>query len=148
MKLGPRRNSHPHACFKTFIAKIRGPGPSEDYYLDWAIARMYTEARAAVIADRPHIATAKAVAKDHCGRPFREFLSAVRNLNSVGGSRRVESVKVRVHPKNRRPVSGIVAADAFEHSAPVVKRMRRHVHGCVAPVCESAIHPYPVCFIK
>src|SRR5262249_51784727 len=133
---------------QTLVAKIRRPRPAEDHHLDWAIARMHAERSAAVIADRPHIATAEAVANDHRRGRFCEFLARVRNLNSVDRSRRVESVEVRIHPKDSRPLDGIVTAHTFEHSAPVVKRMRGHVHGCVAPVRYTTVHPYPICFIE
>ena len=145
----PRRDAAVDAVLERLGAEVRAPFPGRDRYVDRMVG-FRREADVAVAAKRDR-ADVCAVGQIVCQHDLTaravDFRRGERNLDPMNLRRLEQTTRVRLQPKNLRPVRRRVNADPFEHGRAVVQRMRHHVHLRLGPVHEFAVMPDPFVFV-
>src|SRR5262252_6601371 len=88
---------------------------------------MQAESAAAVVAQRPHIATAEFVSLNTIANGGGQFGARIGDFDPVDARRLIKPFEMLVETKDRRPIDRLVATHSFKDAAAVVQGMRRNM---------------------
>ena len=141
MVAGERGCLDANAFFHTFDAEVGAPRPggNGDVRADGGSGDAHRFR--AVENDWPDVAGFELIGAHDFLVRFDQGLFVVGHLHLEDESGVEQAVGVLFEPENRCALGGLVGADAFENTHPVVQGMRQHVRRGVAPIHQFAVVP-------
>src|SRR6185437_266091 len=121
MELRPTGHGDADAVIQCRGSVIARPGPGQNAYVNGTFVGKQTQVAAAVVINRPDVATAKAIAPDHLADGVSEFGGGKGHAQAVDAARGEEAFEVSVQPKHGGTERGVVATNPFEDAGAVMQ---------------------------
>ena len=137
----PRADLAAHAVLDAFVAQVGAPRPHGDGDVHGAGQRVEPHLPVAQVDDRPDVALLEAVDPDGVLDRVDELGGRERDVDQEDLGAGEHAVDVVREPEHGCAARRRIGADALEHAAAVVQRVREDVDLGVVPVDELAIHP-------
>ena len=135
------RHLEADAVLEGLLAQVGAPRPHRDRHLDGVVARVEPHRSGAAEGDRPDVAGRHAVHRHRLVHRGRQLGHAVAQIHLVERGRAAQALEVVRQAEDRRPLGGVVGANAFEDARPVVEGVREDVDVGVLPRHEASVAP-------
>ena len=137
----PARHFEPQAARVRRCAANRGPAPGHDGDVDSAGPRIEAHLAIAVVGERPDVPAVEACRAHDLFGGFNDLRDRESHRHSENVSGAVKPFDVGRKTKEAGPVGSLVGSHALEDTGSIVQGMGTHVHHCLVPAHEHAIHP-------
>ena len=142
MKLPVGRNGQLRPTPPALFADVRHVRPGHDRCFRRSL-RPNAQGFPSHKRQRPDVGFGQPVSPNQSADRFRQLPRRKRNTHAIHGGRFVEALKVSIEAKDRRFAVYRIAANAFEHTRPVMQSVGGERYGALRPGHEFAVHPRP-----
>ena len=139
----PGRDLGADAVLLALVAEVGAPRPDRDRHLDRRVLGEEPHLAVAAEGERADVARVEAVPPDQLMRGLAKLVDRVLERQVVELRRRVQAIEMLAMAEHRRPLLGLVAADALEDPRAVVQPVAQDMDLGVVPSDELAVHPDP-----